>query len=125
MNNDTVSLLKECNSGIKMGENAISKVLPRVHSEELRHTLQVCKNTHAELGDKTHGLLISYNADTKPPHPVARLMSDLKISMKLMEGGDDKIADVIEALEASGVKSYENELFGSSTPFLFAYFNLF
>lgn len=39
--------------------------------------------------------------------------------------GDDKIADVIEALEASGVKSYENELFGSSTPFLFAYFNLF
>ena len=95
MNNDTVSLLKECNSGIKMGENAISKVLPRVHSEELRHTLQVCKNTHAELGDKTHRLLISYNADTKPPHPVARLMSDLKISMKLMEGGDDKIADVM------------------------------
>ena len=105
MNNDTVKLLRECNAGIKMGENAIKKVLPHTDSEELKHTLEVCKNTHAELGDKTHSLLLSLNADTKPPHPVARFMSDMKVRMKVMEGGDDKIADVMTDGCDMGIKS--------------------
>ena len=110
MNNDTVKLLRECNAGIKMGENAIKKVLPRTTSNELKHTLEVCKNTHAELGDKTHGLLLSMNADTKPPHPVARFMSDMKVRMKLMEGGDDKIADVMTDGCDMGIKSLHRYL---------------
>ena len=110
MKNDTVKLLRECNAGIKMGENAIKKVLPRTTSNELMHTLEVCKNTHAELGDKTHGLLLSMNADTKPPHPVARFMSDMKVRMKLMEGGDDKIADVMTDGCDMGIKSLHRYL---------------
>lgn len=39
--------------------------------------------------------------------------------------GNERMADVINALEAAGVESYENELFGYSTPYLFAYFDLF
>ena len=110
MNNDTVKLLKECNAGIKMGESAIKKVLPHTVSQELKHTLEVCKNTHAELGDKTHGLLLSLNADTKPPHPVARFMSDVKVRMKVMEGGDDKIADVMTDGCDMGIKSLYKQL---------------
>ena len=110
MKNDTVKLLRECNAGIKMGKNAIKKVLPRTTSNELMHTLEVCKNTHAELGDKTHGLLLSMNADTKPPHPVARFMSDMKVRMKLMEGGDDKIADVMTDGCDMGIKSLHRYL---------------
>lgn len=93
-----------------MGENAIKKVLPRTRSEELKKTLTVCKNTHAELGDKTHGMLLSLNADTKPPHPVARFMSDMKIKMKLIEGGDDKIADVMTDGCDMGIKSLNRYL---------------
>ncbi len=110
MNNDTVKLLRECNAGIKMGENAIKKVLPRTESDTLKRTLEVCKNTHAELGDKTHGILLSLKADTKPPHPVARFMSDMKIRMKLMEGGDDKIADVMTDGCDMGIKSLNRYL---------------
>jgi hypothetical protein len=110
MNNDTVKLLRECNAGIKMGENAIKKVLPHTASEELKHTLNVCKNTHAELGDKTHSLLLSLDADTKPPHPVARFMSDMKVRMKVMEGGDDKIADVMTDGCDMGIKSLHRYL---------------
>ena len=110
MNNDTVKLLRECNAGIKMGENAIKKVLPHTASEELKHTLTVCKNTHAELGDKTHSLLLSLDADTKPPHPIARFMSDMKVRMKVMEGGDDKIADVMTDGCDMGIKSLHKYL---------------
>ena len=38
--NDTVRLLRECNAGLKMGENAIERVLPHVKSEELRTALE-------------------------------------------------------------------------------------
>ena len=95
MNNDTVKLLRECSSGIKMGESAMNKVLAKVKSKELEQSLSVSRNTHSELGDKTHEMLLALNADTKPPHPIARFMSDMKVRMKLMEGGDDKIADVM------------------------------
>ncbi len=95
----------ECNAGIKMGENSIKKVIPHTQSDSLKRTLEVCKNTHAELGDKTHSMLLSLGADTKPPHPVARFMSDMKIKMKLMEGGDEKIADVMTDGCDMGIKS--------------------
>ena len=110
MNSETAKLLRECNAGIKMGENAIKKVLPKVKSKELKDSLTVTKNTHAELGDKTHGLLLSMNEDTKPPHPVARFMSDMKVTMKLMEGGDDKIADVMTDGCDMGIKSLNRYL---------------
>ena len=77
--NDTVRLLRECNAGLKMGENAIERVLPHVKSEELRTALEECKDTHARLGDKTHRLLLKSGADTKPPHRVAGAMSDMKM----------------------------------------------
>ena len=59
MENDTVKLLRECNAGIKMGESAISKVLPHAKNKEMKKTLEVCKNTHASLGDETHAKLLS------------------------------------------------------------------
>ena len=76
---DTIKLLRECNAGIKMGEDAIKQVLPHAHNEDLKHTLQVCKNTHATLGDETHKLLKQHGADTKDPHPVIKAMSNMKI----------------------------------------------
>jgi hypothetical protein len=39
MKNDTVKLLHECNSGIKMGKSAIEKVLPHAKDDELRRSL--------------------------------------------------------------------------------------
>lgn len=111
MESDTIKLLRECNSGIKMGENAIKKVLPHARSEELRNSLEICKNTHAALGDETHGLLLSHSADTKPPHAVARMMSDMKIGMKMITNDNDKgIADVMTDGCDMGIKSLHRYL---------------
>ena len=106
MNNDTANLLRECNAGIKMGEDAIKRVLPHAKDGELRHTLEVCKNTHAALGDETHRMLIDRGVDTRDPHPVIRAMSDAKICTKMMmKNTDEAIADVMTDGCDMGIKS--------------------
>ena len=64
--NDTIRLLRECNAGLKMGENAIERILPHVKDEGMRMALEECKDVHADLGDKTHKLLLRSGSDTKP-----------------------------------------------------------
>jgi len=111
MNKDTVNLLRECNAGIKMGERAIKKVLPKVKSGELRRTLEICKDTHAELGDRTHGLLLEGGADTKPPHAIASAMSDAKISFMMMVKDNDKeVANLMTDGCNMGIKSLSKYL---------------
>ena len=111
MQTDTIKLLRECNAGIKMGESAIKKVLPHAKSSEMRHTLEVCKNTHASLGDETHAMLLRHRADTKDPHSVVRAMSDMKIYAKMMmHETDSQIADVMTDGCDMGIKSISKYL---------------
>ncbi len=106
MHSDTVKLLRECNAGIKMGESAIEKLLPHAKDDELRRSLEICKSTHARLGDETHEMLLEQGADTKPPHPVAKAMSDMKIYAKMMmKSADESIADLITDGCDMGIKS--------------------
>ena len=108
---DTINLLRECNAGIKMGESAIKQVLPHAKSDELRHTLEVCKNTHADLGDETHALLLEHNQNTKDPHPIARAMSGMKICAMMMASESDKsIANVMTDGCDMGIKSLSSYL---------------
>ena len=111
MNNDTIALLKECNSGIKMGESAIKRVLPKVTSDKLRHALEVCKDTHAQLGDRTHGMLLEGGADTKPAHAIANAMSNAKISVSLfINESDGTVASLMTDGCNMGVKSLNRYL---------------
>ncbi len=110
MEQDTIKLLRECNAGIKMGESAISKVLPHAKNEELKRTLAVCKNTHNSLGDETHAKLLSMGADTKDSHRIAKTMSDMKIYAKMMNPTDSAVADVITDGCDMGVKSLSKYL---------------
>jgi hypothetical protein len=111
MNNDTIALLKECNSGIKMGESAIKRVLPKVTSDKLRHALEVCNNTHAQLGDRTHGMLLEGGADTKPAHAIANAMSNAKISVSLfMNESDGTVASLMTDGVNMGIKSLSKYL---------------
>lgn len=106
METDTIKLLRECNAGIKMGEDAIKQVLPKAKSEGLKHALEVCKNTHAALGDETHAMLLAHKAETKDAHPMARAMSNLKISATMMvKESDGRIADLMTDGCDMGIKS--------------------
>ena len=119
MKSDTINLLMECNAGIKMGVSSIERVLPYVKDPHLKSMLHSYKDEHATLGDETHKLLLKYKADTKEPHPIARMMSDMKIRGKMMMGRDDKTAaDVMTDGCNMGVKSlskYLNEYKGADS----------
>ena len=109
--NDTIRLLRECNAGLKMGENAIERILPHVKDEGMRMALEECKDVHADLGDKTHKLLLRSGSDTKPPHRIASAMSDMKIRMMmLLDESDKTIADLMTDGCNMGVKSLSKYL---------------
>ena len=111
MKNDTVKLLHECNSGIKMGKSAIEKVLPHAKDDELRRSLEICKSTHAKLGDETHRLLIEHGEGSEDLHPFARKMSDMKICAKLMmKDSDSAIADLMTDGCDMGIKSLHKHM---------------
>ena len=106
MNEDTISLLKECNSGIKMGIESINNVMPYVKSEDLRSILNACKDKHAVLGDETHRILINAEESTKNAHPVVQVMSDMKIRATVtLKKSDNTVADVMTDGCNMGIKS--------------------
>ena len=109
--NDTEKLLRECNSGIKMGVDSINHVMPYVKSNELKKVLNACKDKHAVLGDKTHRALKKANVSTKNPHPLAKTMSDMSTRMKItMNRTDNEIASVMTDGCNMGVKSLSKYL---------------
>ena len=106
MNSDTINLLMECNAGIKMGESAMKQVLPHARDKELRHILEVAKNTHAALGDETQSMLQSSGKATKSSHPIAQAMSSVKIgATMLVKESDKSIATLMTDGCDMGIKS--------------------
>ena len=104
--NDTEKLLRECNSGIRMGVDSINQVLPYAKSEGLIKALNECKDKHAVLGDETHSMLLNKNMDTKNPHPMAKMMADMSTRVKLtMHKSDSEIASIMTDGCNMGIKS--------------------
>lgn len=111
MANDTVELLKECNSGIKMGVNTIDEVLSKVSSPCFKQLLSECKEKHQQLGSETHKLLNRYNESGKEPNPMAKGMSWCKTNIMIsMDKNDHTIADLITDGCNMGVKSLHRYL---------------
>ncbi len=111
INSDTINLLKECNSGIKMGVATIDDVLERVNNENFKSRLVVCKDAHEKLGNETRELLNSYGCSGKEPNPMAKSMSWMKTNIKTaIEPGDNTIADLITDGCDMGVKSLSRYL---------------
>ena len=106
MNEDTINLLKECNSGIKMGIESIDNVMPYVKSDALRSVLNACKDKHAVLGEEARKALINADESTKNAHPVAQVMSDMKIRATVtLKKSDNTVADVMTDGCNMGIKS--------------------
>lgn len=106
INNDTLNLLMECNSGIQMGVSSIDEVLPRVESRKLETILNDYKNKHTELGNETNELIQELGEETKEPNPVAKGMSWIKTNAKLYwDESDATISDLITDGCNMGIKS--------------------
>ena len=111
MESDTVALLKECNSGIKMGINSLDDVLDRVQKSDLREILRTAKKEHEKLGDESHAILLKYHEDGKEPHPVAKMMASVKTGVKLtVQESDTAVAELITDGCDMGIKSLHHYL---------------
>ena len=111
-NQDTISLLKECDSGTKMAVSSIDEVLGKVQDTDMKSVLTESKKHHEKLGNEIHSLLIEHNSEEKEPNPMAKGMSWLKTNMKvgMNENSDAAVADVITDGCNMGVKSLHKYL---------------
>ena len=108
---DTIKLLRECDSGIKMGVSAIEDVIKYVKSEEFKYDLNKCKDDHDRLHTEIVTLLHKYQDKGKNPNPVVKGMSLMKTNMKLvMDKSDQTIADLMTDGCNMGVKSLNRYL---------------
>ena len=109
--NDTIKLLRECDAGIKMGVSSIDDVLDYVRDDQFRKCLDKCKDEHEKLKDEIQILLDKYHDDGKNPNAMAKSMSQVKTSMKLMmKESDETIADLMTDGCNMGVKSLNKYL---------------
>lgn len=105
MEDDTIKLLRECNSGIKMGISSLDDVMDHVKDEHLKDLLIQSKETHSQLGSETHEYLLRCHDEGKEPGAMAKMMSWVKTNMKL--GGEDSdrvVADLVTDGCNMGVK---------------------
>lgn len=108
---DTIELLKECNSGVKMGIASIEEVLPKVSSNEFRNMLEMSIKEHQKLGDETRKILNRYNDSGEEPNVMAKSMSWMKTNFKLaVSPTDETISDLITDGCNMGVKSLNKYL---------------
>ena len=88
--NHTTDLLKECDSGVKTAVNSIKEVMDNVNSTQLRKLLTDNLDYHEELGNEIHEMLSRLGEKGKDPNPMARVMSWMKINIKMLEKPEDK-----------------------------------
>lgn len=103
---DTVLLLKECDSGTKMATASIDEVLDRIQDSNMKQLLIESREHHEKLGNDLHSLLIKHGCEEKDPNPMAKGMSWLKTNMKMnMDQSDATVAELITDGCDMGVKS--------------------
>ena len=108
---DTINLLKECDAGIKIGIEAIDEVINNVKNEEFKNKLINYKNDYNFLQDEIQKMLNNLNSDGKNPNSIAKFMSKMKTSIKLIfKKSDATIADLMTDGCNMGVKSLNKYL---------------
>lgn len=103
---DTIKLMKECDSGIKMGVTSIDEVLDYVKDENMKSILIDSKDEHNRLSSDLQTLLDKYHDEGKDPNPMAKGMSWMKTNMKLkINESDGTVADLMMEGCDMGVRS--------------------
>jgi len=106
MSKDSIDLLKECDAGISMGVSALDKVVSKVESRKLSKLICDSKKEHENLKNDALILLGEKHESGKAPQPIAKLMSDIKINVKLfVSQNDTTICEIIKDGCDMGIKS--------------------
>ncbi len=110
-NEDTIKLLRECNSGVKMGIASIDEVLNKVKNPDFQAVLEKCKEVHSGYDAEVKELLDKNGDEGKEPTAMAKGMSKIMTDFKTaIDPGDETIADIITDGCNMGVKSLQRYL---------------
>ncbi len=108
---DTIKLLRECDSGVKMGVASIDDVMDNVSSELSKRLLKDCRAEHEKLRLEIQSQLDRFHDEGKNPNPIVKGMSWIKTNVKLgMEESDATVADLMTDGCNMGVKSLNRYL---------------
>ena len=103
---DTIRLLRECDSGIKMGITAIDEVIGHVKGSGMQTILNDSKHESERLQTDLHHVLHDYHDEGKDPNPMVQGMSWVKTNWEmLIDGTDSKIAELMIDGCNMGIKS--------------------
>ena len=72
VNGDTVSLLKECDSGCKMATDSIEQIGQFVNNQELSEVIAKYNHDHIVLGEEIHQLLNDLGEPEQDPGVMAK-----------------------------------------------------
>ena len=108
---DTIKLLKECDSVIKIGVKSIDDMIGYVKDEKMKNILKDSRDDHIKIKDNLQDMLEEYHDDGKEPNAMAKSMSWMKTNMKLMiNESDNTVADLTVDGCDMGVKSLSKYL---------------
>jgi hypothetical protein len=108
---DTVKLLRECDSGAKMGIKSLNQVLSHVSSPDFKESLSECRKEHLLFTDEINTSLEEYQDEGKNPPIIAEIFSDLKTKFMLfIKPNDNSIANLITDGANMGTKSLNRYL---------------
>ncbi len=111
MNEDTINLLKECNSGCKMATNSMEQMNPYIDNDAFKTMVNNYNKKHIDLGDKCHELLNSEGENEKDPQSMQKIFSWMKTEVQLrMKEDDEKIAEMLADGCHMGIKSLSKYL---------------
>ena len=103
---DTIRLLRECDSGVKMGITAIDDVLGHVKGSEMKIFLRNSKRESESLRSEIQNLLNEYHDNGKDPNPIVQGMSWAKTNWEMIiDGTDSRIAELMIDGCNMGIKS--------------------
>ncbi|MBR5452442.1 MAG: hypothetical protein IKV54_00040 [Clostridia bacterium] len=108
---DTIKLLRECDSGVKMGVESINSVMDHVKDKEFRFILNESKDRHSRLDSEIREQLDRFGDDGKDPSVMVKGMSAVKTNFMLgIKDTDKTVADLMTDGCNMGVKSLNRYL---------------
>ncbi len=96
MDEQTITLLKECNSGCKMAAGSIDRLKEFVRNAELGEVMEGAKKQHKELEEESAKLLRESGETGKRPDKLAAAFSWITTEVKMMVQDDSaQIAKIL------------------------------
>ena len=110
-NEDTFSLLKECDAGVKMATDSLDDARKYATPSEMRALLNTSRQQHEWIGREVEDMLKKCGGKEREPHPMARRMASVKTNVKLSaDNSEPSIAELIADGCDMGVKSLKGYL---------------